>query len=198
MDFELRKRRVMSLRTAFNQDLGDVHVNAQDKGWVRSRLARMFAIDQGARRIMNHLPENPFPGRKEITDFVFSFDPDNTRVLKQMLDVHGWIRASQFGQLASVHAWTIVQHADHDPDFQEQVLKRLETMPGECAPDAYALLHDRVQVGKGLPQLYGSQFNGTEPQPIADPENVDARRLSVGLDTMAEYTVRISRLRQPS
>lgn len=40
------------------------------------------------------------------------------------------------------------------------------------------------------PQIYGTQFrnegSGWEPFPIEDPEHVDERRTSVGLDTFAE------------
>jgi hypothetical protein len=54
-------------------------------------------------------------------------------------------------------------------------------------------MEDRVLLGKGKKQKYGSQISmDTETQsyyvsPLEDPDNVDKRRASVGLEPMAEY-----------
>jgi hypothetical protein len=54
------------------------------------------------------------------------------------------------------------------------------------------LLEDRVALGEGRPQTYGSQLrtdgNGPLYVPaIADPDHVDERRAAVGLPPMADY-----------
>jgi hypothetical protein len=47
------------------------------------------------------------------------------------------------------------------------------------------------QVQRSRPQLYGTQFvdhgKGLEPQPIEDPEGLEARRAAVGMEPFEEY-----------
>jgi Family of unknown function (DUF6624) len=56
-----------------------------------------------------------------------------------------------------------------------------------------ALLQDRVLVGEGKPQIYGTQLRwSATPGPpvldsIADEACVDVRRAAVGLDPLAVY-----------
>ncbi len=63
---------------------------------------------------------------------------------------------------------------------------------GELPIKTVALMEDRVLLGEGKKQIYGSQimtdYNGkTFVRPIEDPDNVDARRFAIGLNPMAEY-----------
>jgi hypothetical protein len=54
------------------------------------------------------------------------------------------------------------------------------------------MLTDHVLIHHHWKQRYGTQFkhvsDGWKPGPIEDPEQVDTRRASVGLGTLAEYT----------
>jgi hypothetical protein len=63
---------------------------------------------------------------------------------------------------------------------------------GEVSPANIAYLEDRVRVGEGRPQFYGTQFYADEagnigPRPIEDPDHVDERRQAVGLQPLSEY-----------
>jgi hypothetical protein len=66
---------------------------------------------------------------------------------------------------------------------------------GDVSGQNYALLLDRVLVGEGKPQLYGTQalpfvqWTEQEPKlaPIEDEKNVDERRQKVGLPSLDEY-----------
>lgn len=54
-----------------------------------------------------------------------------------------------------------------------------------------AYLTDRVAMNEGRPQIYGTQISDVKdgegvPWPIADPQQLDARRASVGLPPFAE------------
>ena len=42
-------------------------------------------------------------------------------------------------------------------------------------------------MAEGRKQTYGTQFSGSDPDPIEDEEHVDERRKTVGLPTMEEY-----------
>ena len=64
---------------------------------------------------------------------------------------------------------------------------------GKALSSRLALLVDRVALGQGKKQIYGSQI-GMDMQtqlyyvsPLEDPDNVDNRRLEVGLEPLVEY-----------
>jgi hypothetical protein len=90
-------------------------------------------------------------------------------------------------------AWLLAQHADRDRPFQKRCLGLLQkaVKAGEASGQDLAYLTDRVRVGEGKKQRYGTQFrtvNGKmEPYPIEDEASVDRRRKEVGLGTLAEY-----------
>ena len=52
-------------------------------------------------------------------------------------------------------AWFIVQHADHDPEFQERMLKELPLDKKQIKMKAYLI--DRIRVNIGKYQYYGTQ-----------------------------------------
>ena len=86
-------------------------------------------------------------------------DRANTEWLKADLRENGWPTVSRVGPLADRHAWLLVQHADHDPAFQREVLGLLERLveTKETSLRNYGMLHDRVATGEGRPQRYGTQ-----------------------------------------
>ena len=64
---------------------------------------------------------------------------------------------------------------------------------GKAQGSSLALLEDRVAIGQGKRQIYGSQI-GRDIQtleyyvlPLEDPDNVDKRRAEVGLGPLADY-----------
>src|SRR5579884_3181314 len=123
-----------------------------------------------------------------------SVDVENTRRMKEIVEQIGWPTISKVGSHASDMAWLLVQHADHDREFQKMCLDLLKGQPaGEVSPKNIAYLEDRVRVGEGRPQLYGTQFYTDKagkfgPWLIEDPDNVDERRKAVGLQSLSEYT----------
>ncbi len=99
-------------------------------------------------------------------------------------------------------AWLLVQHADHDRAFQKECLDLMKSLPpDEVHVSNIAYLEDRVRVGEGRPQLYGTQFHLDEqgnfgPFPIEDPENIDQRRKAMNLGTLAKYTHQMEQIRK--
>lgn len=186
-------------------DFGAVPANPQDREWVKKKLAHMVAVDQFMRKFPAVIYEKKYTD-KEMKFFWSKFmekfrtvDLENTVDLKALLVIHGWFRISVFGEKADDNAWLLVQHADHDPQFQSEILVQLEALSkiGETQPGHYAYLFDRVaaswnDLSKRKLQRYGTQGTCVGPQkwepiPMEDPANVDVRRASVGLGTMAEY-----------
>lgn len=82
-------------------------------------------------------------------------------------------------------------------ELQERCLKLLAdaAAEGEASPRNVAYLTDRVCVNRGRNQIYGTQFGGRgdsfAPRPIEDPEHLDKRRASVGLEPFADYEARM-------
>jgi len=64
---------------------------------------------------------------------------------------------------------------------------------GNARASSLALLEDRVALGQGKKQIYGSQIGRNIEtgefyvSPLQDPDNVDKRRAEVGLSTLQEY-----------
>lgn len=176
-----------------------------DKAWVVSRLQQMVDMDQYVRKFTQegHLrgfspAENQAFGQ-QIASRVTAIDVANTAEVKTLLKKYGWFGISGFGAQADKNAWLLVQHADKDPEFQREIVLRLEPLAarGETKPSHFALLFDRVALSFNDPtkrtlQRYGTQGQcsgpGTwEPFPVEDPDALDERRRAVGLPSMAEY-----------
>jgi len=119
-------------------------------------------------------------------------DKKNTARLREMVADIGWPTISKVGEDASYAAWLIVQHADHEVEFQEQCLELMRAAEDDVDPANVALLTDRTRVGRNKLQVYGTQFYRHQlsddyvPRPIEDEVNVNMRRASVGLPTLEE------------
>ena len=119
-------------------------------------------------------------------------DSTRTRWLQSFVIAHGWPRRSTFGDTAAKAAWLIVQHSN-DYAFQEQVLPLLQdaAKANDVKAADVAMLADRVDMRRGRPQRYGTQFslhNGMlVADSIADLIALDSLRATVGLPPMREY-----------
>lgn len=121
-------------------------------------------------------------------------DADNQNLiwLKGVVAKHGWLSKSLVGGQGAKDAWILVQHADTDRDFQQKCLDLMKTLSkDEVDPRDTAYLTDRVLVGTGKPQLYGTQLHFKDgklvPNPIENPDQVDERRKAIGLESLQEY-----------
>ena len=126
---------------------------------------------------------------------------DNISFVKLLVAEGRWPLISRDGEAASHDAFLFVQHADDDPDFQEQMLGFLKPLVAhhEFLGKTYAALFDRVALAKGQPQRYGTQFRRgkhgcSAVRPVEDPTNLDRRRAEVGLPSIAEYAHTIADL----
>lgn len=127
----------------------------------------------------------------EVTD---ETDQDRTDRLKEIIDEHGWPTIGLVGEDGEDAAWTIAQHSDLDPKFQAKALKLLRkaVADDQASLGNLAYLEDRVAVGKGEPQRYGTQVgcgpDGPKPAtPIEDEDGLEQRRKDAGLDPLADY-----------
>ncbi len=155
---------------------------------LRAELLERVEVDQEARR--RWLADRAGVDLAEVD--LGAVDRENTAWLRAVVDEHGWPGRSLVGEDGAHAAWLLVQHADRDPAFQRRCLELMRAAPeGEVGPTELAYLTDRVRVGEGRPQVYGTQWYQLEgelvPRPIEDEAEVDRRRREVGLGTLEEY-----------
>lgn len=131
-------------------------------------------------------------------------DHANTEWLKAIVAKQGWPRISVVGERAAGAAWLLVQHADADPAFQLQALRLMKPLlaTGEVSKKDYAYLYDRVMLKLTGKQFYATQMQACadgrrEPEPIDEPEQVDARRKAMGLGSLADYGAQMTKLLGP-
>ena len=135
---------------------------------------------------------------------LWAVDCDNTVWLQQQMKEIGWFDIEKYGAAADKDAWLLVQHADRSKPFQRETLAMLESLPpGKTDPKNLAYLHDRVAMGEGRPQRYGTQGqcqpDGTwKPNASEDPAGVDARRKALGLEPIAEHALSFKDICKPA
>lgn len=116
----------------------------------------------------------------------------NNKRLDKIFDQLGWPVISTYGEEVSNGAWLLIQHADSNVPLQERALELMKAAPkGEVKLEGVAYLEDRVRINKKEPQLYGTQNEFDDggnriPSHIENPEELDARRASMGLLPYAE------------
>lgn len=117
------------------------------------------------------------------------------RVTK-ILDERGWVGPDVIGTEAGSTLFLVIQHADLAIQQKYLPMMRAAVKKGAAVPADLALLEDRIALRTGRPQIYGSQI-ARDPETgtlcvdrLEDPEHVDERRASVGLEPLAAYTRR--------
>jgi hypothetical protein len=170
---------------------------------LRRELLKRVREDQAIRsELINKGVEHP---DESILARMKAIDDANTKRMKAIVRRYGWPSPELVGMDGTEAAFLLVQHADHL--FQKEMLPLVSKAykRGQLSGQSYALLLDRVLVGEGQPQVYGTQakrfeeWNGGEPvlEPIADEGNVDKRRAEVGLSSLAEYKEMLKRFYFP-
>ena len=147
---------------------------------VASEIQQMIDVDQTMRE-----------QNAEDDSWDEEVDVRHANRMKELVEEIGWPTTSKVGEKAAYSAWLLVQHADHDVDFQLYCLQLMKEAPtSEVSITNVAYLEDRVRVDQGLGQLYGTQFtqenNQHVPRPIEDEETVDERRAEIGMGPLSE------------
>jgi hypothetical protein len=156
-------------------------------------LARMTEIDQ----IAAYIPQGKY---KELSQEQWNAFKDSVFIthqkrLDEIFKIYGYPGYDLVGKDGSRDFWLMVQHSDHDPEFQKKLLEKMkmEVDKENAGPSEYGLLVDRVNLNTGKAQIYGTQVTyNTEicqayPKNLADSSNVNERRKSIGLPPIEEY-----------
>jgi hypothetical protein len=127
-----------------------------------------------------------------------AIDGKNIAELERIVQQYGWPGTDVVGADASNAAFLILQHAPLARQKALVPLLRQAVSAGNARAADLALLEDRILVGDGKKQLYGSQVTAGPDgvprlHPIEDPDNVDSRRSAVGLPPLQEYLEHLER-----
>jgi hypothetical protein len=145
---------------------------------LRAQLSAMVKDEQDARLAFDQ-------ARAEAAD------TKNRPEVLRIFDRHGWVTYSLVGKDTSHNFWLLVQH--QTPEIQRRLLPALEeaAKSGNASMSDYAYLYDRVQIGMGKLQLWGTQAkceNGKSVlAPVADPAGLDLRRQELFMQPIREY-----------
>lgn len=160
--------------------------------WVKKKVTCLFVIDQ---HVLNKTTLSS--KSKEVEAFISEIFKTNTSELKDILKVYGWLNISKFGSKTDNEAWLIVQHSDHDPEFQASMAFLLENLANieETNPRNAAYLHDRASLKYqhlGLKQKYGTQYiiknNDISLQPYEGTlAELKDRRTKMKLEPLERY-----------
>jgi len=117
----------------------------------------------------------------------------NIKRIQEIIKENGWPKKSVVKGSAAGTVFLVIQHADIEIQKKYLPLMTEAANNGEASWRSLALLIDRVNLGEGKRQIYGSQI-GIEPKsgkfyvsPLVDPENVNKRRNEVGLGKIEDY-----------
>jgi Family of unknown function (DUF6624)/Domain of unknown function (DUF4153) len=168
--------------------------------WKVRQLGGMAGEDRAVRTLFEKHTRNAeaIPSAEAVLNllyagaFVDDMDERHLEKLKKLLRKKPWFDPDKIGRFAEQDAWLIVLHANHDLDFQEQVLAAIEprALTGAFDGRRYAHLYDIVARARGKPQRYGTKSlceNGRWVADVTeDPEQVDERRAQMGLAPLAQ------------
>jgi hypothetical protein len=172
------------------------NINEATASILRLQLDSIYFEDQHYRQMANDTATKYGWSSKQVDkvwEIIDQKDAANTKKVAAILDEYGWLGKDLIGEKANSALFLVIQHASPSTQIKYLPLMRTAVKNGSAKANSLALLEDRIALYQGKRQIYGSQV-GQDPNsetyyvlPLEDPDNVDARRKEVGLNTMAEY-----------
>ena len=158
---------------------------------IKKQLIEMAKVDQDVQMALIDLKtEKEKINQYKKQDSVFK---NHTNIIKILFDKYGFLGYDKIDKEGSEAFWILVQHADHDTIFQNQVLKKMkiEVLKNNASAKNYAYLQDRILINSGENQIYGTQleYKGlwVVPKKLQDSSNVNKRRKEIGLKSIEKY-----------
>jgi uncharacterized protein DUF6624/uncharacterized protein DUF4135 len=164
-----------------------------DEAEVRRKLLRLDRVDAALR---NQWADGGFADSalerqlRVLTDSAATW-------LRDVIRKHGWPGHGLVGKHAADAACQLVQHLEDQVDFQKECLGliRAAAAAGDVPWRQVAYLTDTICLNEDRPQVYGTKFRnegGTlVPCPIEQPDEVDERRKSMGMEPLNHYARRL-------
>jgi len=175
-----------------NKDKAEANLNKS----LVATLDSIFIEDQTYRKQIDGIEKKYGFESKEMKAHwktINEKDSINLIKVKSILDNYGWLGADVVGGQGNSALFLVIQHSDQLTQEKYLPMMRAAVKNGKAKGSSLALLEDRVALGQGKRQIYGSQI-GRDPEtqiyyvsPLEDPDNVDKRRYEVGLGPLSDY-----------
>lgn len=160
-------------------------------------LEEMYDNDQAAREWTKGMSSLTADEIEAYATEMERVDSLNQAIVFEILDKDGW--PSNLSNKANQAIWIVIDHSDLA--FQRKYLYLVKEKAEECILEKadYAILNDRVLMGEGKPQIYGTQIkmNATIVDdeiamqfflwPVENPIVLDSLRNTMGLSPIKEY-----------
>lgn len=163
---------------------------------LQAKLLAIYTDDQAVRHQYLDARKNFGPESRQadsLAKIMMFKDSINQILVTEILDQYGWVGPDKVGGQANQTLFLVIQHADLTTQQKYLPMMREAVKNKKANSSALALLEDRVALGEGRKQTYGSQIGWDKETntyfvlPLEDPDHVDERRSSVGLGTLADY-----------
>ncbi len=172
------------------------HLEAGHYKALQRELEEIFEEDQFIRRKFIGKAEKlgfDHPTVDSLGKIMHLKDSVNVRKVTKILDEQGWMGIDKVGFTANQTLFLVIQHADLKTQEKYLPIMEVAVKNGNSSAGDLAKLEDRVRLGQGKRQIYGSQI-GRYPHanryyvlPLEDPDQVDTRRSKIGLEVIANY-----------
>jgi hypothetical protein len=179
-------------RIKANKDKAEANLNKP----LVYKLDSIFDDDQKYRLRIDEIEKKFGRESKEMNalwDTIREKDAINLIKVKSILDKYGWLGKDVIGVKGNSTLFLVIQHSDQTTQEKYLPMMRESVKNGKASASSLALLEDRVLLGQGKKQIYGSQIS-FDPEknlyyvrPLEDPDNVDKRRAEVGLQPLSDY-----------
>lgn len=159
-------------------------------------LDTVYKEDQGDRKNFYVIQKQYGQQSKEMDSLWKKIDyQDSVNLIrvKGVIDRYGWLGPDEVGEQGAMTFFLVIQHADSLTQVNYLPKMRKAVKFGKANPQHLALLEDRILVGQGKKQIYGSQVKRNpstgknEFFPIANEADVNKRRATVRLPPLEEY-----------
>jgi hypothetical protein len=119
-------------------------------------------------------------------------DSVNQQKVEKIIDKYHWPKSNEIDEEGSNTIFLVIQHANLAMKLKYLPLVKEAFKKNLVDAHDMALLDDRINTFQHKKQLYGTQLIGDGTgklyvQPLEDPDNVDKRRVEMGLPPMNEY-----------
>jgi hypothetical protein len=179
-----------------NKDSLEVNLNKS----VAKQLEIIFNEDQQYRLQLDEIEKSTTKSAQQklreqeaIWNIIKKKDAINLAQVKAIIAKFGWLGRAEIGEQGNATLFLVIQHSDLATQEKYLPLMRDAVKKGKAQSGSLALLEDRVALGQGKKQIYGSQITKDNltgqymVSPIEDEINVNKRRAAVGLEPIEEY-----------
>lgn len=191
------ENRLLFRQAGFLKSRESTTVNSLDKS-LSLQLDRIFESDQMYRsktaEIVNNFGEES-PEMEEHMMMMRATDSINLMQVEQILAERGWLGQDQVGALGAEAIFLVILHSDLNKQIRYLPMLKQAVQNGNAVPLQQALLEDAISLQTVGEQIYGSQVGQDETgayflHPIRNPEGLEERRSSIGLEPMKDYAAK--------